>query len=200
MILKSSHTFLLIVLVLVAIWPNAALSLSRGVSAGISYLFPEDWGHGYYLAGRLLRQNGEHVQYGVTGTLELWLPVSGTPSGRIGADWDSSGSAWLFEVGPIVRVLTASPESDKLYLFLQGGAGVTVVSSDAEIIVYPVVPDPIGIPHEIMGSQTVSYVEIGVGFHLPVKKLLGEFLISSKTVFADPETAFSISYTIGVNF
>jgi hypothetical protein len=201
MMMKSSHKFLLIVLVLVAIvWPNDALSLSWGFSAGISYLLPEEWGYGCCLTGRLLRQRGGHMQYGVVGTSELWLPVSGTPSGRIGAEWESSGSAWLFELGPIVRVFTARPESDKLCLYGQGGAGVTFVSSDAEIIVYPVMPDPTGTPLEIMGSQTVPYVEIGVGIHAPFRKLLGEFLIASRTLFADPETAFSISFTIGVNF
>jgi hypothetical protein len=83
---------------------------------------------------------------------------------------------------------------------LHGGAGVTAVSSDAEIIVYPVVPNPIGTPREIMGSQTVPYVEIGVGIQHPVNKLIGEFFVASKTVFSDPETAYSISFTIGVNY
>jgi hypothetical protein len=186
--------------VLVSVWPADALSLSGGISAGVSYLHPEEWGHGYYLAGRLSGQEGEHLQYGIAGTVELWLPVSETPSGKVGASWESAGSAWLFELGPIIRVFTDRPEEGKFCLFFQGGAGVAAVSSDAEIIVYPVVPDAIGIPREIIGSQTAPYFEIGGGIPVPFKELIGEFMIMSRTVFTDPETAISTSFSVGLNF
>lgn len=192
------RTLTSILMLLAILHPAGAASQSPGFGAGLTHVAHDEWVLGYRLAGRLLRERVGRLQYGIEGGVELWRPSDSPPA--IGVDWDASGSAWLFEAGPVVRVTTGRSESGGVRLFGQGGAGVTVVSSDAEIVSYPVVPDPPGSPLEIMGSQTAAYVQAGVGIGAPAGSISGELSVLGRAIFADPETMYSISFLFGVQF
>ena len=198
---QSSRAILLVALMLVVVLlPLEAESQCWGISVGLSHVFQEEWALGYRLAGRTYWQAGEHMQYGFEGAAEFWRPVAGTPQGMIGAYWKSSGSAWLFEAGPAVRLMTGQPAAGRVRLFGQGAAGVVIFSSNAEIVSYPVVPNPIGIPVEMMKSQAAPHVELGLGALSREGKPSAELVVKAHAIFVNPKTTIFVSLDFGLNF
>jgi hypothetical protein len=199
---QSSRARLLVALMLgVVLLPHEAESQRWGISVGLSHVFQEEWALvGYRLAGRTYWQAGEHIQYGFEGAAEFWRPASGTPFGLIGSYWSSSGSAWLFEAGPAVRLMTGQPAAGRVNLFGQGAAGVVIISSNAEIVSYPVVPNPIGIPVEMMKSQAAPHVELGLGALSREGKPSIELVVKAHAIFVNPKTTIFVSLNFGLNF
>lgn len=192
--------FLILAILAAVIVPIDAEPRSWGFGAGLSDILNEEWGYGYCLAGRTLWERGEHTQYGFEGTVELWLPVSGTPSGRVGADWESSGSAWLFEIGPVARLLTRQPGDRGISLFAQIGGGLAVISSDAKVTSYPNVPDSQGRPVDIMESQAGPYLGVSLGSLSKRDSGVFEFALKTRAFFTEPDIALSIAFMFGMNF
>jgi hypothetical protein len=198
---QSSRAIVLVALMLaVVLLPHEAESQCWGISLGLSHVFQEEWALGYRLAGRAYWQVGEHMQYGFEGAAEFWRPVAGAPEGLIGAYWESSGSAWLFEAGPAVRVVDGQPVAGRVRLFGQGAAGVVIISSNAEMVTYPVVPNAIGIPVEMMKSQAAPYVELGFGALSREGKPSAELVLKVHAIFVSPKTTIFVSLDFGLNF
>jgi hypothetical protein len=95
-------------------------------------------------------------------------------------------------------MLTGEPGGAGGSLVLQGGAGVVIVSSDAELIETYMIG--MSKPIDPMDSQTAPYVEMGIGAISRDYEPSIELLAKTRALFVNPETVVSISLGLGVNF
>ena len=177
-----------------ALVPDGAASRSWGISAGIFDIRSTKWRHGFHLTGRMLQRNGKHLHYGLEGTAELWRPATRITPGIVGAEWETSGTAYLFKLGPAVRLTMARSEESGIGFFYHLGGGVAVVSSDVLILSYPVVPNPAAEPVEVMGDQTAPYLDMGLGI---VSSAFLDISLMARVLFAEPSTAVTFGISLG---
>jgi hypothetical protein len=139
-----------------------------------------------------------HVAIGGEGAFDLWWPTDDAPG--VGAEWRTSGLAGLFEIVPTVRISTSDPERGTAPLFFQAGFGATIVSSNAKILAYPVVPHRIGLPVELMESQIAPCASVGFGGRTLSGKIYSGFELQLHALFVDPELIYHLSFSLGVAF
>lgn len=193
--MRSFRAFFIAILAVTALMiPDGAASRSWGINAGLFDIRSTKWRTGFSLSGRMLQQKGGHLEYGLEGAAELWRPVTGIPGRIVGAEWETSGTAYVFKLGPAVRLMTARPEGRGIRFFYHLGGGLAVVSSDVQILSYPVVPNPTASPVEVMGSQTAPYLDFGLG---TISGDFFELALTSRVLFAEPSTAVTFGISLG---
>jgi hypothetical protein len=192
----SSIMALAMSILVTGLLPCRAESPSWDVTAGFTHVFRDEWTGSWRLAAGTYWRAGATWQYGVQGAAEIWRPNE-KPSGLVGVNWEPSGAAWLFEAGPAVRWL---PDAARGRLFWQGGVGIAVVTSNAEIMVEPVVPHAISHPVDIMGSQAAPYVESGLGVISRGSRPGLEASVMARSLFVDPKVTALLSVQLGLSF
>ena len=169
-----------------------------GLAVGVSWPWDDHWKVGPRGSVEYFRNLSPRLEIGGEGAFDVWRPTDEAPG--VGAEWKSSGLAGLFEIVPTVRISTSDLEHGAASLFLQAGCGATIVSSNAKIVAYPVVPNPIGLPVELMGSQVAPCVSVGFGGRELSGKVYSGFELEIHALFVNPELIYHLTFSLGVAF
>jgi hypothetical protein len=196
--MKATYVRFGLVAVCILVLAASAEAGTWGLAVGVSWPWDEHWRVGPRGSVEYFRNLSPRLAIGGEGAFDVWRPTDDAPG--VGAEWKSSGLAGLFEIVPTVRISVSDPEHSAGSLFLQAGCGATIVSSNAKIVAYPVVLNPIGLPIELMESQVAPCVSVGFGGRELSGKVYSGFELEIHALFVDPELIYNLSFSVGVAF
>jgi hypothetical protein len=180
------------ILAIMLVWHDAG-AWSWGVAAGPSRALKHEWALGFCTTG--------HVQCGIETTVSYWRPASTPPSGKVGVDWESSGVAWLFEIGPAIRLATRPLDEYGGAFVWYYSSGLVLVSSDAELYAHVAGSSMRMEQLNLIDSRAAPYIQMGVGLlSAGDQGLRLELLAKGHVLFAKPELTGAVAVELGVAF
>jgi hypothetical protein len=180
---------------------RGAEAQSWGVTVGLSRALKHEWALGACSTIKTYWQVKRHMECGAEASIDYWRPASRPPSDKIGLDWESHGAAWLFEIGPAIRLAIRPLDELGSSFVLYGGSGLVLVSSDAELYSH-VAGSPTRMQRlDLIDSRVAPYVQMGVGLlSAGDRGRRNELSAKTRLLLVEPKITGVVMVELGVAF